>query len=230
MQYNTIFFDIGNTLCFFNYEFLRDLLKQKYDVSVTTEELEEKHVAMKRSLFEDKCFSMSHNELWVEAYRRWFTSVGMMEEIIKPAIECVGDHPFKHLFWARTEEGTKSMLDWFREHGYKLGVISNAEGQILKLLDHIGITDRFDVVIDSGLVGFAKPDKRIFEKAMMEIGSSPENCIHVGDLLDIDVVGARSVGITPILVDKNGDHIGADCLSVNRVTELPKLSLFTEGE
>jgi len=226
MNFDTIFFDVGNTLFFFNYEFLRDLLSQRFGVSVSAEELSEKHVAMRRSLIADGLFHLSHEELWWELYRRWLTSVGVEDDAVKAVTLAIRDHPFKHLFWSKIEDGTREMLDWFRERGFKIGIISNAEGQIKRLIEHVNLEERFDVIVDSAVVGFSKPDSRIFEHAMVSVGANPANSIHVGDLVDIDVVGARAVGITPILVDPNGLNGEADCIKVPRVIDLPKLNIF----
>lgn len=228
MKFDTIFFDVGNTLFFFNYEFLRDLLVERFDVAVEVRELEEKHRAMQLSLVRDGLVgTMKNEQLWWEAYRRWFESVGVPPEDVRPISEAIRMHPFRHLFWSRMEDGTPEMLDWFRERGFRLGVISNAEGQIKRLIEHAHLDHRFDVVVDSGVVGVAKPDERIFQLAIERMGAKPARCIHVGDLFEIDVLGARAAGVTPILVDREGISAETDCLTVRRVGELPALPLFT---
>lgn len=230
MQFDTIFFDIGNTLFFFNYEFLRELLAQRFGVSTTMEEIEQRHREMKRSLVVDKLVgTMTHDGLWWEAYRRWLSLLGVEEGEIRIISETIRNHPFRHLFWSKMEEGTPEMLDWFRERGFKLGVISNAEGQIRRLLEHANLENRFDVIVDSGVVGFAKPDERIFKHAVERAGASTGSCIHVGDLFEVDVVGARQAGITPILVDRDDLSSEVDCLKVRRAVDLPKLKIFSEN-
>lgn len=228
MNFDTIFFDVGNTLFFFNYDFLRDLLAERFGVRVMTEELEEKHLAMKRSLAVDGLLGrLSQEELWWEAYRRWIVSLGAPEGDVRAISEAIRNHPFRHLFWSRLEEGTTPMLDWFRERGFKLGIISNAEGQIRRLIEHVHLEDRFEAIVDSGEVGFSKPDERIFLHAVERLGAHPSRCIHVGDLFEVDVVGARAAGLTPVLVDREGFAEGLDCLRVRRAIELPGLPIFS---
>lgn len=230
MTYDTIFFDIGNTLFFFNYDFLRDFLKERFDFEVSTLELGERHTQVKNSVVADGSVEkLTHEELWNEVYRRWFAAINMNEEIIPTVIAAIHEHPFKHMFWARMLPGTRQMLDWFKLRGFKLGVISNAEGQIKRLIEHVGLTDHFDIVIDSGDVGFEKPDERIFKHALNKIGAKADSTIHVGDLLDIDVLGAKNVGITPVLVDSESLHKDAGCLSVKLATDLPKLKIFSSN-
>ncbi len=229
MQYDAVFFDIGNTLFFFNYDFFQRLLRERFDLTIPVERLASAHDMTKRSLVRDGTVGkLDHHELWIEAYRRWMRFVGIAEEYFLRIAEVVRTHPEPHLFWSRRDEGTIEMLDWLRGRNYRLGVISNAEGQIKQLIEHAGITDRFDVIIDSGEVGFDKPDERIFRHAMEQMGVQAERSVYVGDLYRIDVVGARKVGMTPVLVDPDGTHAQVDCLCVKRVTELPTLPIFAE--
>lgn len=229
MNYDTIFFDIGNTLFFYNYEFLRDMLAERFHVSATVDEIKNQHISMRVSIMRDGLTGrLAHDELWWEAYRRWFLGLGVVEEDVRTASEAVRNHPFRHLFWSKMEDGTREMLDWFHERGFKLGVISNAEGQIKRLIEHVGLGDRFDVIVDSGLVGLSKPDKRIFTHAVEKMGSKVEASVHVGDIFDIDVIGARAAGLTPILVDPDGLNTEADCIKVRRAVDLPKLAIFTK--
>ena len=115
---------------------------------------------------------------------------------------------------------------WFQERGFKLGVISNAEGQIKRLVKHAQLDEKFEVVIDSGEIGITKPDEGIFRAALEGMGSTGEKSIYVGDQYRIDVLGARNAGITPILVERAYNADERDCITVPRVTDLPKLEIF----
>jgi len=60
---------------------------------------------------------------------------------------------------------------------------------------------RVAAIIDSKAIGIEKPDPRPFLIALEALGVDPESCIHVGDSLHSDVVGAVNVGMTAIHVD-----------------------------
>ena len=60
-------------------------------------------------------------------------------------------------------------------------------------------------VIDSALVGYEKPDPRIFAAALERTGADPDRTLHIGDLYHADVVGARTAGIHALLLDPYGD-------------------------
>lgn len=221
-----IFFDVGNTLFFYNYDFLRGLLEERFGVDVTAEELEATHQIIRKSLGPLLDQGLSHESLVEEAYKRWFRSIGIEEDKIDPIIEAIKNHPFRHMFWARMEEGTKELLTWFRDRGYKLGIISNAEGQIKRLVEHAGIESSFETILDSHEVGFQKPDQRIFRRGLADLKVEPSEAVHVGDIFEADVVGARAVGIVPILVDREGRYPEANCLTIRNIIELKGLPIF----
>ena len=226
MQIEAVFFDIGNTLYFYNYDFLCGLLSERFGIAANGAELAEAHRKAQLTVISDGLEGLSHAELWDKTYETWFRLAGIEERVRAEVIDSIRRHPFRHMFWARTEEGTREMLDWFRERGIRLGVISNAEGQIRRLLKHTGMDSRFEVIIDSSEVGIAKPDVGIFRIAMEGMGVAPERSVHVGDLFEVDVAGARAAGLTPILVDREGKKRDADCITVASAIDLPKLPIF----
>lgn len=226
MNYDAIFFDIGNTLFFYNYEFLKGLLEDRFGLNLNLAQMEEVHRRVQEGVIAS-FGQATHQDRWDETYRRWLEGLGMDAAQIPEAMVAIRQHPFPHLFWARMEEGTREMLDWFRERGCRLGVISNAEGQIQRLLEHAGLDSRFDVVVDSAVVGMSKPDERIFRYAIDQVGACPERSVYVGDLYEVDVLGARGVGMTPVLIDRNGRFPQADCLRLQSALSLPTLPLFT---
>ena len=226
MEIEAIFFDVGNTLFFYNYDFLRGLLADRFGVNVNVAELAEVHREVQRAVMAEGVADAGQEVLWRETYRRWLTRVGVDADRIDDVMGAIRTHPFRHLFWTHMEEGTREMLDWFRERGVKLGVISNAEGQIRRLLEHVGLDARFDVIADSAVVGAAKPGAEIFRFALDAVGVAPERSVHVGDLYEIDVLGARGAGLTPVLVDPEGKSLQGECLTVRRAIDLPTLTIF----
>ena len=96
---------------------------------------------------------------------------------------------------------THALLDALRDRGLKLGLVSNAfdPGWLLRrdLADQ-GLADRLDVAVFSSEVGRRKPDPLIFERALAELGVSPERAVFVGDTLAADVAGARTLGMTTV--------------------------------
>ncbi len=223
-----VFFDIGNTLFFYNYPFLSDLLKERFEIDRHPQELEAVHYSLNEVIQQKVKEHRDHQTLVREVYALWLDELGVDGERIPRIVDVVGAHPFPHMFWARIGEGVRDTLEWLRERHVKLGVISNAEGQIQRLLEHVGVHEYFGVVLDSKVVGVEKPDVRIFEKALDALGVAADEALHVGDLVEADVRGARDAGITPVLVDRENRYPDIDCLRVRNVCELTALPAFED--
>jgi putative hydrolase of the HAD superfamily len=87
-----------------------------------------------------------------------------------------------------------------REAGYRTGVICNtgmAGGTILRqVLARHGLLDAFDVTVFSNEFGYAKPSPLIFQHTLEALGGvAPSAALHVGDLEELDVEGARRAGV-----------------------------------
>lgn len=136
----------------------------------------------------------------------------------------------KHMagdLWTFVEEGTLETLRELRRAGFTLGIVSNADGRVATFVEKAGLAEFFDVIIDSGVVGVEKPDPRIFEIACEQLDVEPGETIHVGDIYEIDVLGARAAGIRAILLF-NGDKDDAwDCDVIPRITALPAVLAST---
>ena len=98
-----------------------------------------------------------------------------------------------------------------RARGHRLVVVSNANGKLRHLFERVGLIDAVDALFDSCDEGVEKPDPRFFNIALERTGSTSDTTIHVGDLYHVDVVGARSAGIRPVLVDAADLYEGCDC-------------------
>lgn len=86
--------------------------------------------------------------------------------------------------------------------GPRLAVISNWLWGGPELLHSLRLARHFQALIISARVGYQKPHRRIFEHALEVMAVAPEQAIHVGDNYQADVVGARRVGIKPVLIDR----------------------------
>ncbi len=127
------------------------------------------------------------------------------------------------LLWNRRLPGRREALERIRSLGYRMAVVSNSDGTMRRTVSEIGFAHLFDGLIDSTVVGFEKPDPRIFEVALETIGARAERTVHVGDLYAADVVGARAAGVHAVLLDPWADWPEVDCPKVADLTELAAL-------
>jgi putative hydrolase of the HAD superfamily len=92
--------------------------------------------------------------------------------------------------------GQAELLDWLRDR-YRLAVVSNFDytPTVHRILADGGILRRFETVVVSDTVGWRKPRPDIFERALAEMGLDAQDCLFVGDRPEIDVAGAKGVGM-----------------------------------
>jgi putative hydrolase of the HAD superfamily len=108
-----------------------------------------------------------------------------------------------------------------------MGVVSNASGQIEGVLargvcqvgpgDHVAMR----CVVDSEVVGVAKPDPAIFDHALVHFADVEHSRIaYIGDSVTMDIASSRAAGLHPILVDPYDDHPDAPFERIRSLTEL----------
>jgi HAD superfamily hydrolase (TIGR01509 family) len=111
----------------------------------------------------------------------------------------------------RAEAEALEALRRLRAAGLVTGVISNSNGSVRLALERAGLAPHLDFVIDSTVVGIAKPDPRVFHLGLREAGVTAAEAVHVGDSYFVDVLGARQVGMGAVLFDPGGVWGERDC-------------------
>lgn len=112
-------------------------------------------------------------------------------------------------------------LSKLQAEGYRLGVISNLRSDMAQLCQRLGMAKYLDYFVNSAEVGVEKPNPEIFLAALEQATVAPEETVHVGDQHRSDVLGARAVGINPVLIDRGGWHGDVkDCTKIASLTEL----------
>ncbi len=102
-----------------------------------------------------------------------------------------------------------------------LGLLTNLDRDMSPICRELGLEPYLDFVVTSGDVGVDKPEPPIFLAALERAGVDASEAVHVGDQYKIDVVGARRVGINPILIDRYDLYAEvSDCPRIHSLTEL----------
>jgi putative hydrolase of the HAD superfamily len=101
-----------------------------------------------------------------------------------------------------------------------LAVVSNWDPTLPTLLAELGLAEFFNFILPSAEVGVEKPDRRIFRLALQRLGLKSQEVVHIGDQYEADVVGARAVGIMPILLDRKGKVRHQDVICIGSLAEL----------
>ena len=131
--------------------------------------------------------------------------------------------------YVRIDENAEEAL---RElHGrYKLGVVSNfaIPECVHKLLEKHGLDVFFDVVVVSGAVNKRKPSPEIFQKALEQLGVDASESVFVGDTLDADIQGPKSMGMRTIYIERRQQKENAQTRPDHTIRSLDELSTALE--
>ncbi len=221
MPLETVFLDAGGVLLFPNWTRVSETLAA-HGVVVTAAALAAAEPRAKRTLDNNHTIAVSN-----DASRGWLLFNLILGEAGVP-ITAATDTALAELhayhqesnLWELVPDDVVPALAALRAHGLKLTVVSNANGRLRLLFDRLKLTPHVDCLLDSCDEGVEKPDPRLFEIALERSGARAETTVHVGDIYQIDVVGARAAGIRAVMLDAAGLYADADC---PRVRSLPDL-------
>jgi putative hydrolase of the HAD superfamily len=102
-----------------------------------------------------------------------------------------------------------------------MGVVSNREKPYWDKIIDLNLNPYFKFALASAEVNSYKPDRVIFEKALELAGTSAAETMYVGDNYFADIVGARRVGIIPVLYDPTDLFPDAGCATIKSFNDLP---------
>ena len=111
-------------------------------------------------------------------------------------------------------------LESARARGLGIGVVSNFDSRLPRILRELGIEALVDSVVYSTGCGAAKPDKRIFAYALQTLGTTPASALHVGDSLHADYRGALGAGMAAVHLRRRNARSGEDIPTVRDLGEL----------
>lgn len=220
----TVFFDFGGTLVeqiadpvdvWFEILLARGLQVSREDLGAAYQEANE--------WFQDVVFAYHGRtrELWPEYDRRVLARLGIEDPTGQHTMAV--QEQFNLVRWNRPYPETDAVLDALRTDGRALHVISNATDEIHDRIRELGLSAYFDSVTCSQEAGANKPDPAPFRLALRRAGCAPAEAMHVGNTYAEDVIGARGVGIAPVLVDREGSQSRADCPRIANLTGILKL-------
>lgn len=197
------------------------------EVDVDPANLDRAHYAGVRGLTN---FREGDRNIWLAYIREYARALGADGQVEAVAEVLLNEFTTGGV-WTRILPGSPEALRSIAATGVKLAIVSNADGSVEAQLEADGICQmgpgpgvEMHAILDSSVVGVAKPDPRIFEIALERLGGvAPDRAIHVGDTPAADAAGARAAGITPVLIDPFDDHEDFDGLRVPSLQQLAKL-------
>jgi len=126
---------------------------------------------------------------------------------------------------SRPFAGVESTLETL-SHVARLGVLTNKPDELAgPLLTHVGLAKYFGVIHGAGRFSYVKPDRRVFEHVVDELGGTGAGALMIGDSAT-DVATARAAGVPVVLLSygytpEPAHTLGADAV-IDRFADLPR--------
>lgn len=209
-----IFFDVGNTLLFPNRaRMLAPLPTERHPTLECWQALERR---TKHEFDEGMMGGGVDHGFWWTFHTYLLRELNAMDDGVR---DILVENTRQSRNWDQILPGTREALDRIRSN-YALAVISNADGEIDKVLKRCGIVDCFACITDSGIVGHEKPHPAIFDAALRQMNADPAESLYVGDVYSVDYVGACKAGMHAVLFDLAGAYRGRGFPRVESLAEL----------
>jgi putative hydrolase of the HAD superfamily len=221
-SFDALLFDAGGILVLPDPTVLAPLLAYYGgDVSV------DRHVRAHYRGMAVKSAAGSGETFWDEYNHAYVEAIGVPTERLSAAAAMLGRTRSAGL-WRWPIPASVETLRQLAALGIPLGVVSNASGQIEEVLSSSGVCQvgagaavEMRVIVDSHVVGYIKPDPRIFEVALVHFAEFERSRIaYIGDSVTMDIGGARAAGLHPIRLDPHDDHPEADFDRIRSLADL----------
>ncbi|MFU8774093.1 MAG: HAD family hydrolase [Anaerolineales bacterium] len=215
--FDAIFFDLGNTLIYFNGDWQQVFSQSKLELR---KQLKKEGVDIDEAEFLEQ-FSQRiyqyHNERETD-YIEQTTAVVLKKLLVEYGYPNFPDVAIQRALKAmyavsqdrwHPDPDAVPILKSLQEKGYRLGLISNAadDQDVQDLVDKANIRHYFEQVYSSASAGIRKPHPRIFNIVLDEMEIDPSRAAMVGDSLSADIQGANNAGLFSIWVTKYADKL-----------------------
>lgn len=148
-------------------------------------------------------------DVWRGIVRDVFSGAGLLAAFAPGGFDAYFHAVYRHFEDAAVWEvfpDVAPALSALRALGCTLGIVSNFDSRVLRILEGLALAPWFASVTLSSEAGATKPDRAIFAQALARHGADPARAFHVGDSPVEDCEGARAAGLRAVLIDRAGRH------------------------
>ncbi len=196
-----LIFDAGGTLVFPDFKYLASVANG-FGININEDQLFSIHCDL---IFDLDVQTLKQNHL-VDPFPNGYTDTlfkGLIPNHKTRAeiTNTIASRHQKRSIWTATYPWVYDALKVLYDSGYSMSVVSNSDGRADQILIDLNLKIYFEQVFDSEIIGFSKPDTRLFKHALCNLNLHPEDVIYIGDVYFIDVWGANQAGIGGIHLD-----------------------------
>ncbi|MFC1941236.1 HAD family hydrolase [Chloroflexota bacterium] len=227
-----VFFDWFNTVAHYDppREELQSQVLQEFGINVSPQKLFRGILIADRNIYEENAeFPLRERspEEQAKIYTRYQETV-----LTEAGVDVSGEPEMPLKTMKRMQQLSRGMrfvlfddvlstMKTLKERALILGLLTNLDKDMRPLSREVGLEPYIDFTVTSGEVGVDKPKPLIFLAALEKAGVNASEAVHVGDQYKLDILGARGVGITPILIDRYDSYPEVnDCPRIHSLTEV----------
>ena len=220
MQIRNIFFDMGSTLVHrpIDRQVGFAVLLRRFGYDVSDQDMLDAYERARKAVPHSQEYKQTMDQLNQRLFtklKKTMENLGLSnpEEIVSRLMASDSNpiQPFPD---------TVPALEEAKSRGFRLGIISNWDPELMQFCKTIGIYGYFDTIIASRALGYRKPEPEIFVTALTSIGGTAEESVHIGDSIGSDAVGAMGVEIQPIVIDRKGLYQKLFCPVIKSLTQV----------
>lgn len=176
-------------------------------------------VAAMTAVLETRRVSESDPAVWETYDNAYFASVGLSGDQLRAAVAARRDARVS----GDSADVWKHVLEENRTAFHAIvdvrpvAVVTNNNGTAIEQCRDLGLCQvgpgdlpAVAAIVDSGVIGLAKPDPRIFAPALEALGTDAARTLYVGDTVHADVHGAEAAGMPVVQLDPFDHHAGHD--------------------
>ncbi len=227
-----VFFDWFNTLAHYepSREELQSQVLEEFGIQVSPQQIVRGLIAADRGYFEENAISPVRKrspEEQARIYARYQRTI-----LTEAGVNIPGEPDVLLKITKRAQQLSQGMsfvlfndvlptVKTLKEQNLTLGLLTNLDAEMKPICRALGLEPYINFIVTSGEVGVDKPKPAIFLAALKKAGVNPAQAVHVGDQYQLDVVGARGVGINPLLLDRYDLYPEVnDCPRIHSLTEV----------
>ena len=200
---DSIIFDFGGVLAWpkWDIKMISNIIAKKllnYNISTPPEFPKILNDVIGECLRESTCSQreIPFEEIIKESFRR--LGIEIPDKVAYQAMLEVSDAELHNL-----KPEAKKVLMTLKEMGLKIGVLSNTSLFLVRrLLEKKSLIKYIDAVVLSREIGYRKPHPIIYWEMIRRLNTEPQKSIFVGDVLEIDIYGAKRIGMIGVLLSK----------------------------
>lgn len=175
--------------------------------------------AVRKQIVEERP-DIAHNLTVVrrETLVRWFENRGATRSVA----EDLAGEGFRVFYEERQKvdpyPGTAETLEILSKD-YPLGAITNGNADLMAM----PLGQYFQFSLQSQHFPKPKPDPVMFEEALKRLNVEPHECLHIGDDIEHDVIGAKRLGMKAVWFNTHGRIPEEDVPADHTITKLQEL-------